>query len=124
MDQFDSQSDRKRRMVAQTLGSGLGSEDGSSLPESRELDERLLDEGQLRVHFARLQANSEELEVSVKRTTESVSESAQLEELVLPLVKSTIFGAQIHYSAGGCRWLETLIATINGVRLVRLQLTL
>lgn len=113
-------------MVAQTLGSGLPSGSGpfSSPPESRELDERMLDEGQLRVHFARLQANVEGLEVSMKRTTEAVSESAHLEELILPLVKSTIFGAQIQYLASGSRWLETLIATRTGVRLVRLQLTL
>jgi hypothetical protein len=38
-------------------------------------------------------------------------------------VKMKIFGAQIRYLRGGSLWMDTLIATRGGVRLVRLQLT-
>lgn len=124
MAELDSQADRHRRMVADTQGCGpqSGPAPYSCAPESRELDEKLLDEGQLRLHFSHLVHISQGMKVSVKRSADSLPERAHLEELILPLVKSQVFGAQVQYLADGRLWLDTFVATHRGVRLVRLVL--
>lgn len=124
MEDFEDRRQRLLKMAAQTIGSAPQSGPGpfSSAPVSRELDERLLDEGQLRLHFGELAHEAQTLEVTFKRSTDAVAESAQLEELILPLVKRAIFGAQVRYRRAGREWLETFVTTQRGVRFVRLPL--
>jgi hypothetical protein len=124
MPDSDPQAETEERMVADTQGCGpqSGVDAPSNPPESRELDEKLLDEGQLRLHFSHLEHVSERMEVSIKRSAEAPPERAQLEELILPLVKSKVFGAQVQYLSDGRLWLDTFVSTRGGVRWVRLQL--
>ena len=92
-------------------------------PSSRELDEQLLDERQLRLHLLDLEAMGEGLEVTLKGSPGTSAERVGLMDLISPLVEQRAFGGQVAYGRAGHQWLDTLIATQRGVRLVRLQLS-
>ncbi len=109
----------------QTLGCSpqSGVHEASKPPESLDFDERLLDETRLRRHLARLSRLAEDFEVTLKRSPQEPAEHVDLEELIAPLVENRAFGGQVEYTYWGHRWLDTLIASHAGVRLVRLQLS-
>jgi hypothetical protein len=95
----------------------------SEPPMSLDFDERLLNEAELRAHLQEIQAVGADFLVTLKRSPRAKARECTLEDVVLPLVSHEVFGAQVEFSGGGHRWLDTLISTRSGVRLVRLQLT-
>jgi hypothetical protein len=95
----------------------------SKPPESLDFEERLLDGEGLQRHFDRLIQLGEELKVTLKETPQSPDQRVTLTDLVLPLVENRVFGGQVEYIYSGHRWLDTLIASRAGVRLVHLQLS-
>ena len=95
----------------------------SEIPPSLDFEERLLSEAELRAHLQEVKAVGGDFQVTLKRSPRARASECSLSEVILPLVKNEAFGAQVEFSQGGHRWLDTLISTHHGVRLVRLQLT-
>jgi hypothetical protein len=124
MRRSNSSSERPIPLV-QTLGctprSGVRST--SKPPESLDFEERLLDEHKLRQHLDQLARLADDLEVTLKMTPQNPAQRVTLGDLVAPLVENRAFGGQVEYTYLGKRWLDTMIASRAGVRLVHLQLS-
>lgn len=95
----------------------------SEPPVSLDFEEKLLSDQDLRAHLQEIQTVGADLQVTLKRNPRAKASRSTLEDLISPLVNNEVFGAQVEFSRGGHRWLDTLISTRSGVRLVRLQLT-
>lgn len=125
MTRSNSTSERPAHVPIQTLGctprSGVSI--ASKVPECLDFDERLLDDATLRAHLDELAHLAEQLEATLKLTPQSRAERVALQDLIAPLVENRAFGGQVAYTHFGQRWLDTLIASRAGVRLVRLQLS-
>ncbi len=88
-----------------------------------ELQHTVLDEAGLRSLFADLTDRSL-LEATVRASPSARPRRVtRLGRLLTRLVERRVFGAQFRYEHGGAIWLDTLIATTGGVRLVRLDAT-
>jgi hypothetical protein len=103
-----------------------GEEDSDRLAEVRELAdvrEAMLDDEQLRALLSDIATYGEVRELTVKSAPRSRPDPvSRLPELYLKLVQRRVFGAQIRYLLEGQVWLDTLIATPEGLRLVRVEL--
>lgn len=125
MRRSNSSSERPAPLPVPTLGctprSGVSLR--SKPPESLDFEERLLDESKLQDYFEKVARIAEGLEVTIKATPHSPAERVRLQDLVAPLVENRVFGGQVEYTYWGQRWLDTLIASRAGVRLVHLQLS-
>lgn len=95
----------------------------SKPPESLDFEEKLLDAVKLGQHLSWLSRAAEDLVVTLKMSPQSPAQAVDLQGLVLPLVENRAFGGQVEYTYFGKRWLDTMIASRAGVRLVRLQLS-
>lgn len=124
MGRSNSSSERPM-MLVQTLGCTprSGVRTTSKPPESLDFDERLLDESTLRQHLDELARLADNLDVTLKMTPQSPAQRVNLQDLVAPLVENRAFGGQVEYTYASKRWLDTMIASRAGVRLVHLQLS-
>jgi len=87
-----------------------------------ELGHTVLDEAGLRLLFADLAKQSRMLEATLRPTPLSRPRPVKrLRTLLLGLLERRVFGAQLKYEHAGLVWLDTLIATTGGVRLVRFE---
>ncbi len=87
-----------------------------------ELGHTVLDEAGLRLLFADLAQQSRLLEATLRPTPLSRPRPVKrLRTLLLGLLERRVFGAQLRYEHAGLVWLDTLIATTGGVRLVRFE---
>lgn len=93
-----------------------------NLDELPQLEESVLDEEQLRDLLSDVATYGKVLEATVKATARSQpAVTMKLPELYLKLVERKVFGAQLRYEYKGAVWLDTLIPTQDGVRLVRIE---
>ena len=115
----------RARELVDTAGPGMKKTSGqSSAPPSLvELDEVILTGAELQDMVTMLDRRSEQIVVRVKRSADSLThETVTLRQLAPLLLRKQVFGAQIQYSYKSGRWLDTLVVTMEGVRLVRVQL--
>lgn len=88
-----------------------------------DLREAVLDDEELRALLSDIATYGEVRELSVQASPRARSEKvARLPELYLKLVQRRVYGAQVRYEINGAAWLDTLIATPQGLRLVRVEL--
>lgn len=93
-----------------------------NLNELPQLEESLLNEQQLRALLSDVATYGRVLEATVKANARSQpAAAARLPELYLNLVERRVFGAQLRYEYKRSVWLDTLIPTKDGVRLVRIE---
>ncbi len=94
-----------------------------SVPPLADLQEAILDDDQLRDLLSDISTYGKVLGLSVKSSPRGRPETiSRLPELYLKLVQRRVFGAQVRYEFDGSTWLDTLLATPTGVRLVRVEL--
>jgi hypothetical protein len=103
------------------------STDAGASPESgvrlSEIKEAILDDAQLRTLFADIATYGKVQEVTMKASPRSRPENVRrLPELYLKLVERRLYGAQIRYEFESAAWLDTLVTTPAGCRLVRVRL--
>lgn len=121
------------RRAALGQNSGLEPSDASAAlepgrsPESglrlAQIKEAILDDAELRALFADIATYGRVEEVTMKAAPRARSEVVRrLPELYLKLVERRLYGAQIRYEFDGGYWLDTLVTTPNGCRLVRVRL--
>ncbi len=93
----------------------------SDTPELRPLQQAELDAKGVRELAADLEALAVVHEVRVKQRARAMSDEGQLElrSALAALEDGELTGVQILYTFDGRRWLDTLIATAAGTRLVR-----
>jgi len=101
--------------------------DPLSVPDSgvrlAEIKEAVLDDSELRTLFADIATYGKVLEVTMKSTPRSRSDPVRrLPELYLKLIERRVYGAQVRYEFESATWLDTLITTPAGCRLVRVRL--
>jgi hypothetical protein len=85
--------------------------------------EAVLDDEQLRALLSDIATYGQVRELSVKAAPRARPDAiTRLPELYLKLVQRRVFGAQIRYDFEDKSWLDTLIATPEGLRLVRVEL--
>jgi len=105
---------------AHAAGSGTAPESGVRLSE---IKEAILDDAQLRTLFADIATYGKVQEVTMKASPRSRPENVRrLPELYLKLVERRLYGAQIRYEFESAAWLDTLVTTPAGCRLVRVRL--
>lgn len=120
-----SERDRERARAASTERPAR--KEASDSPESgvrlADIREAMLDDAELRSLFSDIATYGKVLEATVKPSPRSRPELIRrLPELYLKLVERRVFGAQIRYEFDDGVWLDTLMATPSGVRLVRVRL--
>jgi hypothetical protein len=111
--------------LLETAGPGMRKANrlSSKPPSLIEMDEVILDGNELQNMLGMLSRRAEHIVVRVKKTADSgAHEASSLAELSPLLLRKEIFGAQVQYSYGPARWLDTLVVTREGIRLVRVQL--
>jgi hypothetical protein len=88
-----------------------------------EIKEAILDDAELRKLFADIATYSRVEEVTMKASPRARSEVVRrLPELYLKLIERRVYGAQIRYEFDSGCWLDTLVTTPSGCRLVRVRL--
>ncbi len=82
-----------------------------------------LDAATLQALFTDVELLGEELEVTLKHGTERyvTPEATALAEAHRALVSGEVLGVQLRYGHGGKTYLDTLMRTQSGYRLVRIQ---
>ena len=116
----------KSSELLDTTGPGMSKTKrrSSTAPSLVEMDEVILDGNELQNMVTMLSRRAEGIVVRVKRVADSVAhEPISLAELAPLLLRKEVFGAQVQYSYQATRWLDTLVVTRDGIRLVRMQLT-
>ncbi len=108
-------------------------ETGSALPDSETPDQPLpellqaeLNDETLSQLFTDIEACTEVLDVSVKRSVSQMIDQEETSEITLKqaqqwLREKVIRGAQIRYIHEKVEWWDTLIVVPNGVKLTRIQ---
>jgi len=88
-----------------------------------DIKEAVLDDAELRTLFADIATYGKVLEVRMKASPRATPDPVRrLPELYLKLVERRVYGAQIRYEFEKACWLDTLITTPAGCRLVRVRL--
>lgn len=88
-----------------------------------EIKEAVLDDAELRTLFADIATYGKVQEVTMKASPRSIPDVVRrLPELYLKLIERRVYGAQIRYEFENACWLDTLITTPGGCRLVRVRL--
>ena len=109
--------------IAAFAASAFGGSPEVGPGELADVREALLDDEQLRTLFSDIATYADVLEVAVKASPRAHPDpGSRLPELYLKLVQRRVFGAQMRYEFQGKVWLDTLIATPEGLRLVRVEL--
>lgn len=111
--------------LLETAGPGMSKANrrSSTPPSLVEMDEVILDGNEIQSMIGMLSRRAAHILVRVKHSADSAAhETITLAELVPLLLRKEIFGAQVQYSYGSSRWLDTLVVTREGIRLVRVQL--
>jgi hypothetical protein len=94
-----------------------------SPPGLIELDEVVLTGDEVIAMVRMLDIRATQVVVRVKREADSPThEAITLRELAPLLLRQKVFGAQIQYSFESGRWLDTLVVTSAGFRLVRVPI--
>jgi len=107
-------------VVAPVMGPTLPPDSGVRLSE---IKEGVLDDAELRTLFSDIATYGTVQEVTMKMAPRSTPEVVRrLPELYLKLIERRIYGAQIRYEFESGSWLDTLITTPSGCRLVRVRL--
>jgi|GEM_PF-2377018 len=105
---------------ASTQEQGASPQSGLRLTE---IKEAMLDDAELRKLFADIATYSRVEEVTMKASPRARSEVVRrLPELYLKLIERRVYGAQIRYEFDSACWLDTLVTTPSGCRLVRVRL--
>jgi hypothetical protein len=116
-----------RRELQQTSGPAMrkaGLNPSSTPPPLAEMDEVLLDERELDAMLQRLIRHASDVVARLKRSADSFHhEPVALGDLALLLTRGEVFGAQVEYRYASGAWLDTLIVTSNGIRVVRMPLS-
>lgn len=107
-----------------TQGSAFGA--GSAAPSGVEvslpdLQEVIFDGGQLRAYLDELHSTGTSVVVTVKRSQRSqVRGDVSVTNLCSEFIAKSLHSAQLRYSHSGTRWVDTLMITPGGVRLIRM----
>jgi len=117
-------ADAVQRVARERKPSGRGAGlPMDSLDPCSGVRESVMDDEQLRALLSDIATNGEIIELSVKASPRARPDAiARLPELYLKLVQRRVFGAQVRYELSGAEWLDTLIATPDGLRLVRVAI--
>ena len=95
-----------------------------SPPSLVEMDEVVLTGDEIIRMVRMLDSRAKEVIVRVKRDADSPAhDTITLRELAPLLLRHKVFGAQIQYSCDSGRWLDTLVVTSTGFRLVRVPIS-
>lgn len=87
-----------------------------------DLQEALLNSERLEAYLDELRSSGATVIVAVKGDAQARPRSdVSLVTLCSELLAQTIHSAQLRYAFGGARWVDTLIRTSEGVRLVRIS---
>lgn len=98
------------------------SRDSSTPPTYVDMDEVILNGEELHSMVRSLKARAKNVVARIKRAAESPHhDTIALAELAPLLLRGQTFGAQIQYSDGSGRWIDTIVVTNDGFRLVRLR---
>jgi hypothetical protein len=106
--------------LAQTV-SGRGEMSSMRAIAHAELDEALMQLGDLRGYLDRIASEAFEAKVTVKATDEAPAVEHGIDQVFDLLARGAIYGVQLEYVFQRQRWLDTLIATSRGIRLVRVR---
>lgn len=115
----------KPSQLVDTSGPGMRKPNSPSIspPSLVELDEVVLTGDEVIRMVRMLDHRAKELIVRVKREADSPThETITLRELAPLLLRQKVFGAQVQYSYESGRWLDTLVVTNCGFRLVRVPI--
>ncbi len=115
----------KAAQLVDTTGPGMRKPNTPSVspPSLVEMDEVILNGDEIIRMVRMLDSRAQHVVVRVKRSADSTThESISLPELAPLLLRQQVFGAQIQYSYDSGRWLDTLVVTSSGFRLVRVPL--
>lgn len=95
-----------------------------SPPSLVEMDEVVLTGDEVIRMVRMLDSRAKDVIVRVKREADSPAhDTVMLRELAPLLLRQKVFGAQIQYSHDSGRWLDTLVVTSCGFRLVRVPIS-
>lgn len=87
-----------------------------------DLQEALLKTEQLAAYLEELRQSGTTVAVTVKGNAQARAHGAvTLAEVGTELLAQSVHSAQLRYVYGGARWVDTLIVTPKGVRLVRMS---
>lgn len=96
----------------------------ASPPALVEMDEVVLTGDEVLCMVRMLDTSAKQVVVRIKREADSPThEAVTLRELAPLLLRQKVFGAQIQYSYDSGRWLDTLVVSSAGFRLVRVPIT-
>lgn len=116
----------KSAQLVDTTGPGMKKPNSHSVspPALVEMDEVVLTGDEVIRMVRMLDTRAAQVVVRVKREADSPThESITLRELAPLLLRQKVFGAQVQYSYDSGRWLDTLVVTSTGFRLVRVPIT-
>lgn len=116
----------KSAQLVDTSGPGMKKPNSHSVapPSLVEMDEVVLNGDEVIRMVRMLDTRAKEVIVRVKRHADSAAhEPITLRDLAPLLLLQKVFGAQIQYSYDSGRWLDTLVVTSAGFRLVRVAIS-
>lgn len=116
----------KSAQLIDTSGPGMKKPSSYSVspPSLVEMDEVVLTGDEVLGMVRMLDTRASDVIVRVKREADSPAhDPVTLRELAPLLLQQKVFGAQIQYSYGSGRWLDTLVVTSAGFRLVRVSIS-
>lgn len=116
----------KSAQLIDTSGPGMKKPNSYSVspPSLVEMDEVVLTGDEILRMVRMLDARAKDVVVRVKREADSPEhDTVTLRELAPLLLQQQVFGAQIQYSYDSGRWLDTLVVTSTGFRLVRVSIS-
>lgn len=115
----------KAAQLVDTTGPGMKrpNSHAASPPSLVELDEVILNGDEVIRMVRMLDSRAKHVVVRVKRSADSTThDTITLRELAPLLLRQLIFGAQIQYSYDSGCWLDTIVVTSQGFRLVRVPM--